>query len=308
LILLQKLSALVLALALVAVSCSSAGSGVIASVGDFDLTESDLGSFFESDSLPIDESLRQAIFALVARQVLEQALLADFGVPLDVDQVEEIRGGMATQMEEAGLTPEEFLGVPDASVEMLRFNAEIGVIRQQAIEALVNQPETLEFYFSDPLSYTTVCASHILVGSADEAETVRERLEGGEDFAEVATEISLDTATPGGNLGCSLAFRYVSEFARATVEAEIGDLVGPVETEFGFHLIIVDERTAPTEDEIQADPAAYLADTEVGSLWNEWFNGALDEAEVELDEKYGTWTDVGILPPDEEPVTVPTDG
>jgi parvulin-like peptidyl-prolyl isomerase len=306
--LLKKLSALVLALALVTVSCSSSGSSVVASVGGVDVTESDLGDFFESDALPIDESLRQGIFALVAREVLEQALLADFGVALDVDQVEEIRGEMAAQMEEAGLTPEEFLGVPDASLEMLRFNAEIGVIREQAIDALVRQPETFEFYFSDPLAYTTVCARHILVDSADEAETVSERLEGGEDFAEVATEISLDTATPGGDLGCSLAFRYVPEFARATVEAEIGALVGPVETEFGFHLIIVDERRAPTTEEIQADPAAYMADTEIGSLWNGWFNGALDEAEVELDEKYGTWTDVGILPPDAEPVTVPTDG
>jgi len=308
LILLQKLSALVLALALVTVACSSSGSGVVASVGGVDVTEADLGSFFEADSLPIDESLRQAIFALIARQVLEQALLADFGMALDVDQVEEIRGEMTAQMEEAGMTPEEFLGVPDASAEMVRFNAEIGVIREQAIEALVHRPETLDLYFSDPTAYTTVCARHVLVESAEEAEAVRGRLDGGEDFAEVATEISLDSATPGGDLGCSLAFRYVPEFAQATVEAEIGELFGPVETQFGFHLIIVDERTAPTEEEIQADPAAHLSDTEIGNMWNEWFNFALDDAEVELDEKYGTWTDVGIIPPGEEPVTVPAEG
>jgi len=308
LILLRKLSALVLAFALVAVACSSGGSGVVGSVGGVDVTEADLDNFFESDSVPIDDSLRQAIFALLARQILEQALMTDFGVALDVDEVEVIRAELAAQMEEAGLTPEEFLGVPDASVEMIRFNAEIGVIRDQAIDALVHQPETLDLYFSEPTAYTTVCARHVLVESAEEAETVRERLDAGEDFAEVATEISLDSATPGGDLGCSLAFRYVPEFAQATVEAEIGELFGPVETQFGFHLIIVDERTAPTTEEVEADPVAHLSDSVVGELWSEWFNGALEEAEVELDEKYGTWTYVGIVPPGQEPVTVPTDG
>ena len=272
------------------------------------MTEEDLASFFEADSLPIDDSLRQGIFALIARQVLEQALLADFGVALDVDRVEEVRSEMQAAMEEAGMTPEEFIGAPDASLEMLRFNAAISVIREQAVEALVREPETFDFYFSNPTAYTTVCARHVLVDSAEEAEMVRGRLEAGEDFAEIATEVSLDSASPGGDLGCSLAFRYVREFAGATLEAEIGELFGPVETEFGFHLIIVDERTAPTEEEIQADPAAHIADSEIGPMWNQWFNVALDEAEVELDEEYGTWTDVGILPPGQTPVTVPNEG
>lgn len=294
----RKLSALIVVLALVAVACSSAGSGVIGSVGDTDITEADIGELFESDTLPIDESLREAIFSLLAREVLLQGLRADFGLELDEAQVEVLYADFVAQMEQAGMTPEQFLGASDASLEMVRFNAEIGVIRQLAIDGTIQRPETLEAFFSAPEAYTTVCVRHVLVATAEEAEDVRARLEDGEDLAAVATEVSLDTATPGGDLGCALAGRYVPEFAQATVTAEVGAVFGPVETEFGFHVLVVGERTAPTEEEVKADPRAYLTDADMNVLWSDWFNETLRAADVAVDEKYGSWTPVGILPPD----------
>ncbi len=305
LILLRKLSALIVVLALVAVACSS-GSGVVATVGATDLTEADIGDFFESDTLPIDESLREAIFALLAREILLQGLGADFDLELDQTEVDSVYGDLIAQMEEAAMTPEDFLGVPDASVAMVRFNAEIGVIREQVVEGLIQQPETIEAFFSEPVAYTTVCVRHVLVATTEEAEDVLARLDGGEDFAAVATEVSLDTGTPGGDLGCSPAGRYVPEFAQASVTADIGALTGPIETDFGFHLLVVDERTAPTEEEVKADPQAHLTDADVNAIWTEWFNETLQTAEVTLDEKYGFWSSVGIIPPD-RPDLVPTE-
>jgi len=297
--LLRKLSAIIVVLAFVAVACSSGGSTVIASVGGTDITEDDLGVLFESSTLPIDESFRSTLFGLIAREVLLQGLATDFGLELDQDEVESTFSNLIDQMEEGGMTPEDFLGLVDASVEMIRFNAEIGVLRQQVIDGSILLPEITDAFFSDEATYTNVCVRHVLVETAEETDQVITRLEGGEDFGDVATELSLDTGTPGGDLGCSTASRYVDEFAEASLTADVGTLVGPVETQFGFHVLLVYDRSAPTRDEVQADPKSYLTEVEMSGLWSDWFNEALRDAEVTLDEKYGFWSPVGIIRPDQ---------
>jgi parvulin-like peptidyl-prolyl isomerase len=180
---------------------------------------------------------------------------------------------------------------------MIRFNAEIGVVRQQATEGLSVDPAFVTEYFSAPATYTTVCARHILVETEEAATEVIDRLEGGEDFAAVAAEVSLDS--PTGDLGCSPASRYVTEFAAATIAADVGVYTGPVQTTFGFHVLVVDERTAPTPEEIAADPLSFFTDTDLNLIWGEWLNEKIEGAEVDLDPKYGTWSDVGIVPPED---------
>ena len=301
----RKISALIAVFSLVAAACSSAGSAVVGSAGGTDITEAELGSLFESETLPIDENLREAVFAVLAREILLQGLLADFDVELDLDEVESIYLDLIEQMELAGMTPEDFLGLPDASVEMIRFNAEIGVLREQAIDILSQQTETVEAFLGNPGAYTTVCVRHVLVATVDEADAALARLEAGEDFTVLAAD-SLDTGTPEGDLGCALATRYVPEFAQASLDAEIGVFVGPVETQFGFHVLVVDERTALTEEQVRADPRAFLTDSELAELWSKWFNDTLKDAEVTLDERYGFWSPFGIIPPD-RPDLVPTE-
>ena len=300
----RKISALIAVFSLVAAACSTAGSGVVGSVGGTDITEADLGALFESETLPIDENLREVVFRLLAREILAQGMTSDFGLDLDQDAVDSTYDGFIDQMEQADVAPEEFLAIPDASVAMVRFNAEIGVLRGQVIDILSQQSETIETILGDLGAYTTVCVRHVLMATVDEADAALARLEAGEDFAVLAAD-SLDTGTPEGDLGCAPAARYVPEFAQASLDAEVGVVVGPVETQFGFHVLVVDERTAPTEEQVRADPRAYLADTELGELWNKWFNDTLKDAEVTLDERYGFWSAFGIIPPD-RPDLVPT--
>ena len=139
----------------------------------------------------------------------------------------------------------------------------------------------------------------MLTETEEEALAVIDRLEAGEDFAAVATEVSLDTS-PGGDLSCSPASRYVPEFARATVEAPLNTLTAPVQTQFGFHVIEVYDRTALTYEELRADPINTMPAEEIDGLWVEWFNDILQAADAEvLDPKFGTWSEVGIVPPGE---------
>ncbi len=135
----------------------------------------------------------------------------------------------------------------------------------------------------NPLEYTQVCASHILVETEDEAEAVAARIDAGEDFTLVATEVSIDTGSgaAGGSLGCDSPANYVAEFAEATMTATIGEVTDPVETEFGFHVILVEDRTVATAEQV-------LTIMEQAAV-NEWMLEAVTTADVTVEEEYGTW-------------------
>lgn len=295
---LRRATALIAVLFLVLSACSSGASRQVARVGDVVITERDLADLYTADSLPVDDQLRSTVFALIAREILVDAMVTEFGAGLDETKVQEVYDGFIAQMEASNLTPEDFLRYPGASLGMIRFDAEIAVVRTSVVESLVAQPGYLDALFEDPVGITTVCAKHILVATEDEANSVRARLDAGEDFAAIADELSLDTATPGGELGCHLASLYVEPFGSTAVNAPIGELTGPFESTFGWHLLIVSERTAPTREEIAADPIGELPSDELSSLWGGWFTGLLQVATVELDPKYGTWSPTGIVAPE----------
>ena len=90
----------------------------------------------------------------------------------------------------------------------------------------------------------TACARHILLETVEDAEAVLAELDAGADFAELAAERSTGPSGPnGGDLGCFERGRMVAPFANAAFDAEIGTPVGPVETQFGQHVILVYDRS-----------------------------------------------------------------
>lgn len=101
--------------------------------------------------------------------------------------------------------------------------------------------EELEFEVEE--QRTQVLAQHILVETEEEAEDILGMLDDGEDFGELAAEFSSDgTAYQGGNLGWFGEGQMVAPFEEAAFDAEVGEIVGPVETDFGWHLIKVNDR------------------------------------------------------------------
>lgn len=98
-----------------------------------------------------------------------------------------------------------------------------------------------------------VKASHILISTGEnpeeskaEAESILARAKAGEDFAELAAEYSDDqgTAQNGGDLGWFGKGAMVPEFEKAAFDANVGEATGVVETQFGYHIIYVAERSS----------------------------------------------------------------
>lgn len=104
--------------------------------------------------------------------------------------------------------------------------------------------------FGGPEPITEYHAKHILVATEDEARAVKGKLDEGADFAELAEANSTGPSGPnGGDLGWFTADRMVKPFADAVVVMEKGAVSDPVETEFGWHVIMLeDTRTMEAPD------------------------------------------------------------
>ena len=87
-------------------------------------------------------------------------------------------------------------------------------------------------------------ARHILVATKEACEDLKTKIEEGGDFADVAKQHSqCPSGQRGGDLGEFGPGQMVPEFDTVVFSAEIGRVVGPVQTQFGFHLIEVTSRT-----------------------------------------------------------------
>jgi peptidyl-prolyl cis-trans isomerase C len=108
-----------------------------------------------------------------------------------------------------------------------------------------------------------VRARHILVEGEDEAKAILEQLKGGADFAKLAKEKSKDPgAAEGGDLGYFTKDQMVPEFADVAFKMYPGQLSNPVKTQFGWHVIKVEDKRIkqpPEFEKVKDQIEAYLA-------------------------------------------------
>ncbi len=127
-------------------------------------------------------------------------------------------------------------------------------------------------------------ASHILVESKEDAEEIRAELEEGADFATTARERSTGPSGPnGGELGWFTKGRMVPEFEEAVIALSAGEISAPVQTQFGWHVIKLNERrksAAPEFAEIRDQLAAQIREEAV----EESVRTLTTEAEIERPE------------------------
>ena len=108
-----------------------------------------------------------------------------------------------------------------------------------------------------------VHARHILVETEDEAKAIEAELKKGADFAELAKTKSKDPgASDGGDLGFFTKDQMVPEFATVAFSLEPGKISDPVKTQFGWHIIKVEEkrnRKAPDFEQVKPQIETYVA-------------------------------------------------
>lgn len=170
--------------------------------------------------------------------------------------------------------------------------------RQAAINGyieLVGTPEAeIEARYDQGIATSGIaCVSHILVENEADAEAALARLDDGEDFATVASEVSTDGSAAGGGAlsdpttgaACSdaatFSASYIPVFVDAALGAEVGVPTAPVESEFGFHVILVRPFA-----EVSAEVVETIRGAELAPRAAELF-GAVD---VSVSPSIGTWS------------------
>src|SRR5215203_6486678 len=153
-------------------------------------------------------------------------------------------------LQQAGLTEEELR-------QQIREQLPIQEVQERvAGDVGPSQEEVEKFYEQNKVAQFTTpetrCTRHILFNKdqKEKAEEVKKQLQNGGDFAALAKEYSQDpgSAEQGGDLGCIGKGETVPNFEEAVFNAKQGEIVGPVETEFGYHLL---EVTDIREESIQ---------------------------------------------------------
>ena len=200
---------------------------------------------------------------------------------------------------------------PDLGDGALRLQATFSLIEDRVTTRLLQEDEGyLAGILQDqPEQIASACVRHILVDTIFDAESIISELAAGADFAELAAEFSIDTANAGsGGLlaespeTCLLPLsNWTPAFGHAAATGEIGAILGPVQTDFGFHVIRVDERSSlPTLEDLTADPLAYVGTIEISRVFTPWWNDEVRNAEITVNPLVGSWfaEGLGIVPPD----------
>ncbi len=116
-------------------------------------------------------------------------------------------------------------------------------------------------------------ASHILVESEDEAKAVKAQLEEGADFAELAKEKSTGPSGPnGGALGWFGKGQMVPEFEGAVLDLEKGQVSDPVQTQFGWHVVTLNDKR-----KTEAPELAVVRDELAQTIRQEAIQAKIDE-------------------------------
>lgn len=189
----------------------------------------------------------------------------------------------------SNITEEKFL-------EELKLSIIAKTVYDDAVKDVeVTDDEIQQYYTNNQTSYTEspnrIDPAHILVSTQEEADAVIERLNNGEDFAEVAKEVSTDSsADNGGDLGWIEynSTQYDQTFLYAAISLDKGEYTKtPISTQFGYHIIkCLDKEEYPVKslDEVKEEIRATVLEQNQKSKWTDVLKEWQDAAKIKLYE------------------------
>ena len=185
--------------------------------------------------------------------------------------------------------PEFLLGM-----DMLRIQQLYAIeMTKEILDTVKLGPDDAKKYYdehkADYKSEEEVKASHILVDTEEDIKKAKERLDKGEDFAEVAKSASKCPSAPrGGDLGFFGKGRMVPEFEKVAFSLKEGEVSAPVKTQFGWHIIKATgrkEAKQQTLDEVKADIEKKLTSDRQQKAYNDIMTKLRAEGSVKIIEQ-----------------------
>ncbi len=170
----------------------------------------------------------------------------------------------------------------------------VHLLKTYAIGKVVNSVEVTEedaknYYDEHPEEFYTeeqVKARHILVATEDEAKEIHLKLGSDADFSELAKEHSnCPSKDRGGDLGYFSKGQMVPEFEEVSYSLEVGTFSEPFQTQFGYHIVIVDDKKEKSKlefDAVKGDIMKHLSMTMQNEAFYKKVNELKEEFNVEI--------------------------
>lgn len=271
-----------------ATGCSTfSDNGVAARVGDLELSQSQFDGLLiaatpgaePGDQLALSgDTARDLLNTWILTRILELDLAAD-GAAVDPVATEEAASALEAS------DPDRWATTPVA-MQDLQVEQQAAITSWSELEvATPSDDELRAIYDGGTEESGIVCSAHILVGTEEQANDLLDQLDDGADFAELAASESIDTASgaDGGNLPCDLRGNfegaYVPEFVDAALAAQLGEPTGPVQSQFGYHVIML----RPSDRVDAGELATLYADV------SQRFQRAAAKFDIYVDPRFGSF-------------------
>jgi hypothetical protein len=256
-----------------------AGARVLATVGDVPIRAGHVDYFLRralaGARTPPGADQIAAARQRILERIIEGQLVSAYlkGLPCTDKELADHKAKLAAELKRYGDTLERFMRTRGLTDENLRTNVKRSRLREEA----ASKQKVDAFLKASPAAYfdgTKVRARHVLIGcpyyaSKAVKDAAHKKLEaiaadvkaGKVKFEEAARKHSTcPSSAKGGDLGPFTFDRMVGPFSVAAFGMKVGDVSGIVETRFGFHLILVTDRTAGSG---KAGPNAAQAATQI---------------------------------------------
>jgi len=287
-----------------------------------DVTQGELDEFAEQSGVPKDDPQYQATVQQIMPQLVSIEIAKAYAQEHDItvsdkevdQELAKLKEQVGDQARSSGQdlsnqeAYEQALKQNNITEEQLREDLRENILPVQRVQERVtgdaepSEDEIQNYYEKNKEAQFTTpeqrCVRHILFNKdqKEKAEDVKQQLENGGDFTKLAKENSQDpgSAENGGDLGCFGKDETVPEFEQAAFGAEQGEIVGPVKTEFGYHILkVTDVKPEQTRSlqEVESQIRSQLATEKQSEAFNKW----IEEQKKERDVKYLK----GYEPPDQ---------
>lgn len=241
---------IVLLLAVAGIGLTYTQSDVVARVNGDAITEKELFDYL------IKQGGQEALDSLITEKIIVQESEKQ-NIQVSVDEIEKVLA--ATK--ESFSSEEEFLQVLETNsltLTELKENIILDLRLKGLLEAQnpILDEEITQYFENNKESLASleeVKASHILVETEEQAKEVKEKLAAGEDFSNLVTQYSIDEASKaqGGGLGFFRRGDMVKEFEDVAFTLEVSQVSDPVKTEYGYHIIKVEEKKEAKEANLE---------------------------------------------------------
>jgi len=247
---------------------------VVAKINNETITKEELYNFM------VSQNGSQVLDYLISEKIVEMEAKAN-NITVTKEEIDK-------EIEEAA---EQYGGIEIFQQTLAMYGYSMDAIRKDVEKSLIIEKlladrveiteEEMRQYFEENKELfdeeEQIRARHILVDTEEKALEVKSKLEAGEDFAKLASEYSTDGSNKdsGGDLGFFPRGKMVQEFEDVAFSLEIGKISDPVKTEFGYHIIKVEEKKPAKEatfEENKEEIRKAVFDEKLPEVYDAWLS------------------------------------